>query len=79
MVEQELDRYTFAAPGQACAYFYGYARLLELRMETELALGPAFDRRAFHDFVLAQGLVTPDLLATAVRDEFVGRATVARP
>lgn len=79
MVEQELDRYTFAAPGQACAYFYGYARLLELRMETELALGPAFDRRAFHDFVLAQGLVTPDLLATAVRDEFVGRATVPRP
>ena len=39
MASQEVDRYTFRAPGQAGSYFYGYTRLLELRAETELALG----------------------------------------
>ncbi len=29
---EELDRFTFRSPGQATAYFYGYTRLLELRM-----------------------------------------------
>jgi hypothetical protein len=71
MVRQELDRYMFRAPGQAGSYFYGYARLQELRIETELALGQRFDRMAFHDFVLAQGLVPPPLLARAVRDELI--------
>lgn len=71
MVRQELDRYTFRAPGQAGSYFYGYARLQELRVETELALGQRFDRKAFNDFVLAQGLVPPPLLARAVREELI--------
>jgi uncharacterized protein (DUF885 family) len=71
LVRQELDRYTFRAPGQAGSYFYGYTRLLELRAETELALGPKFDRLAFNNFILGQGLLPPDLLAKAVREEFV--------
>ncbi|MFL5351792.1 DUF885 domain-containing protein [Archangium sp.] len=71
MVRQELDRYTFRHPGQAGSYFYGYTRLLELRAETELALGPKFDRLAFNDFIIGQGLLPPDLLARAVREEFV--------
>lgn len=58
-------------PGQAGAYFYGYSRILELRMETELALGDRFDRLAFNNFLLDQGLLPPDLLAQAVREEFV--------
>ena len=69
--EQELQRYTFRAPGQATSYFYGYQRLLELRARTEITLGSRFNRQRFHDFVLAQGLLTPDLLAKAVQDEFV--------
>ena len=73
LIRQELDRYTFDNPGQAGSYFYGYARLLELRAETELALGPKFDRLAFNDFLLGQGLLTPDLLARAVREEFIPR------
>src|SRR5687768_9172790 len=28
MAKQELDRYTFNAPGQAGSYFYGYSRIL---------------------------------------------------
>ena len=73
MARQELDRYTFNAPGQAGSYFYGYSRILELRMQTELALGPAFDRQAFNDFLLDQGLLPPDQLAEAVRTQFVPR------
>ncbi len=29
MANQEVERYTFWAPGQANAYFYGYSRLRE--------------------------------------------------
>ena len=71
MARQELDRYTFNAPGQAGSYFYGYARILELRAETELALGDKFDRLAFNNFLLDQGMLPPDLLAKAVREQFV--------
>ncbi|NUO78268.1 MAG: DUF885 domain-containing protein [Lysobacter sp.] len=71
MTKQELDRYTFNAPGQAGSYFYGYSRILELRMETELALGDKFDRLAFNNFLLDQGLLPPDQLAKAVRENFV--------
>jgi uncharacterized protein (DUF885 family) len=67
----ERDRYSFLAPGQATSYFYGYSRLLETRAKAELALGDKFDRMAFHDFVLAQGLLPPMLLRSAVLQEFV--------
>jgi hypothetical protein len=39
MARQELDRYTINSPGQAGSYFYGYSRILQLRAETEVALG----------------------------------------
>lgn len=71
MTRQELDRYTFNAPGQAGSYFYGYSRILQLRAETELALGEKFDRLAFNNFLLDQGLLPPDLLAKAVREQFI--------
>ena len=71
MARQELDRYTFRSPGQAGSYYYGYARIMQLRAETELALGDKFDRLAFNNFLLDQGLLPPDLLAKAVREEFV--------
>ena len=71
MVHQELDRYSFNMPGQAASYFYGYARIMELRMETELALDGAFDRLAFNNFLLDQGPLPPTLLAKAVREQFI--------
>ena len=71
MARQELDRYTFDSPGQATAYFYGYLRLQQLRLETELALGDKFDRKAFNDFVIGQGLLPPAQLAEAVKTQFV--------
>ncbi len=74
MARQELDRYTFKAPGQAGSYFYGYSRLMQLRTETELRLGERFDRKAFNNFVLDLGLLPPDLVANAVRARFEGAA-----
>ena len=71
MAKQELDRYMFNAPGQAGSYFYGYSRLLQTRMDAELALGAKFDRLAFNNFVIGQGMLPPDLLAAAVREQFV--------
>jgi uncharacterized protein (DUF885 family) len=72
MANQEVERYTFWSPGQANAYFYGYTRLRELRAEVEKAMGGQFRAKAFHDFVLAQGLLPPRLLRKAVLEEFVG-------
>jgi len=72
MATQEVERYTFRAPGQATSYFYGYTQLLRLRGEVEQARGAGFDARAFHDFVLGQGLLPPQLLRKAVMDEFGG-------
>jgi hypothetical protein len=71
MATQEINRYTFRAPGQATSYFYGYTRLMELRAKTEIALGPKFDRLRFNDFVIGQGLLPPDLLDKAVEQEFI--------
>jgi len=73
MATQELDRYMVRMPGQAGSYFYGYTRILELRMQTELAMGAAFDRQAFNNFLLDQGLLPPDQLSKAVKQTFVKR------
>lgn len=71
MALQEVERYTFWGPGQAPSYFEGYTRLLEMRVEAELALADRFDRKEFHDFVLGQGLLPLSLLHEAVMEDFV--------
>ena len=71
MAEQEVERYTYRMPGQANSYFYGYTKLIALRQDTEKALGSKFNQKKFHDFVLAQGLLPPDLMRKAVMENFV--------
>ena len=68
---EEVERFTYRSPGQANSYFYGYTRLLSLRQEVEAALGARFQPRKFHDFILSQGLLPPDLMRTTVLEEFV--------
>jgi uncharacterized protein (DUF885 family) len=63
---EEVDRFTFRSPAQATAYFYGYTKLLELRAAAEQQLGARFDQLTFHDAILAQGILPPDLLRQAV-------------
>jgi hypothetical protein len=69
--KEEVERFTYRAPGQANSYFYGYSRLLALRKEVESALGSRFDQKKFHDFILSQGLLPPDLMRKAVLEDFV--------
>ena len=71
MTKQELDRYQFRMPGQAGSYYYGYRKLIDLRVETELALGENFNEKAFNDFLLSQGIIPLELIGKAVREEFI--------
>jgi len=71
---EEVERFTYRMPGQATSYFYGYTRLISLREETEKALSAKhvkFDQKKFHDFILAQGLLPPDMMRKAVLQEFI--------
>jgi uncharacterized protein (DUF885 family) len=71
MARSEADRYAFLAPGQATSYYYGYMNLQRLRTEVELKLGDRFNQRKYHDFVLEQGLLPPDLLRKAILEDFI--------
>ena len=71
MAKQEVDRYTFNAPGQATAYFYGYSKLNALRTKVEIVLPDRFEEQPYHDFIIGQGLLPFDLLEKAVMEEFV--------
>jgi hypothetical protein len=68
---EEVERFTFRMPGQAVSYFDGYTRLREIRSAAEKAMGKKFDAQRFHDFVLSQGLLPPNLLRKAVMEDFV--------
>ncbi|WP_462268099.1 DUF885 domain-containing protein [Mucilaginibacter sp.] len=71
MAQQEVERYTLRAPGQANSYFFGYTKMLALRKEAEQALGNKFNALHFHDFILSQGLLPPTLVRQAVLKEFI--------
>jgi uncharacterized protein (DUF885 family) len=40
-------------------------------------MGAKFDQKKFHDFILAQGLLPPDLLRKSVMTGFVGAEQAA--
>jgi hypothetical protein len=71
LAKEEVDRYTFTAPGQATSYFFGYSKLEALRTRVELALGPRFAPQSYHDFIVAQGFLPPRRLEQAVMNDYV--------
>ena len=78
--QNEIDRYTFRSPAQATAYYYGYEKLQALRAQTELRLKDRFDQQEFHDFLLDQGLLPPEVLQRAVDRNFIApRLEAAAP
>ena len=58
---REIDRY-IVLPGQACSYYIGMMKILELRERARTRLGDRFDLRAFHDAVLGNGPLPLPLL-----------------
>ncbi len=69
--QQEVERYSLRAPGQANSYFYGFTKMISLREDTEKALGDKFNPQRFHDFILSQGILPPALIREAVMNDFV--------
>ena len=71
LANEEVQRYMYRAPGQATSYFYGYLQLMKTRSVAEKALGPKFDQQKYHDFIISQGLLPPDVQRKAVMEQFV--------
>jgi hypothetical protein len=69
--QSEVDRYSYRSPGQATAYYYGYVKLRALKNLAELELGERFKLKAFNDFIIAQGILPPDLMKQAVLQDFI--------
>lgn len=69
--QSEVDRYSYRSPGQATAYYYGYVKLRALKTLAEIELGERFNLKAFNDFVIAQGILPPDLMKQAVLQDFI--------
>jgi uncharacterized protein (DUF885 family) len=75
----EVDRY-IASPGQALAYKIGQLKFLAIRKEAEEQLGPAFDLRAFHDALLANGSLPLPVLQAQMQTWIANtRASVPKP
>jgi uncharacterized protein (DUF885 family) len=76
-VVTEVERY-IVMPGQACAYYIGYLKLLALRQKAESTLGESFNLKDFHDVVINNGTLPLSLLETVVND-YVDRAAGLKP
>jgi uncharacterized protein (DUF885 family) len=66
-VISEVERY-IVMPGQACAYYIGYLKMVALRQKAQSALGEAFNLKEFHDVLINSGGLPLGLLVNVVDD-----------
>ena len=71
--QQEVQRYSLNAPGQANSYFYGFTKMIALRKDVEKIQGAKFNQQRFHDFILSQGILPPALLRQAVMTDYLAQ------
>jgi len=76
-VTTEVERY-IVMPGQACAYYIGYLKLLSLRQKAESTLGDAFNLKDFHDVVINSGGLPLTLLGDVV-NRYIDRTAGLKP
>ncbi len=69
LVESDVNRY-ITWPGQACAYYIGYAKIMELRDMMKARLGDKFDLRDFHKLILENGQMPLELLEMKFKESF---------
>lgn len=70
----EIDRY-FVMPAQALGYKLGMRSFESLRARAEAALGPRFDRRAFHTELLRHGSLPLPVLEEVIADWIEAQAS----
>jgi uncharacterized protein (DUF885 family) len=61
-IESESLRYSMGTPAQALAYRVGSRKIRELRKRAEKELGPNFNLRAFHAWILDSGPMALEVL-----------------
>jgi len=66
-VVTEVERY-IVMPGQACAYYVGYLKVLGLRQKAEAILGDKFQLKEFHDVIINSGALPLKMLELLVDD-----------
>jgi uncharacterized protein (DUF885 family) len=68
-IATETLRYAVDVPGQALAYKIGSLKMMELRRKAQQTLGPRFDIRQFHEWVIGSGAMPLRVLEQHVNEE----------
>ena len=74
-IATETLRYAADIPAQALAYKIGSMKMIELRSLAQRELGPRFDVRQFHEWIIGSGAMPLDLLEEHVRHEIASAAS----
>jgi uncharacterized protein (DUF885 family) len=72
-IATESLRYSVDIPAQALAYKLGSMKMLELRANAQKALGPRFDIKQFHEWLIASGSMPLTILERHVNEQMMRR------
>lgn len=72
-IATESLRYAVDLPAQALAYKIGSLKMLELRTNAQKALGPTFDIKQFHEWLIGSGSMPLSILEQHVNERMMHR------